>query len=57
MPVTILVHSQLDYVQREASASSGRRPPGDLTLVPGELDRARAWGSSRRDALAARKAA
>ena len=45
------------YVERVASATDGSRPPGDVTLLPGELDRARTWGSSLRDALAASKAA
>lgn len=45
------------YVHRGAPASNGRPRPEDVTLIPGELDRARSWGGQLRDAIDARKAA
>ncbi len=45
------------YVQRAAASPSGRPRPEDVTLVPGELDRARSWGLMLRDAVVAAEVA
>ncbi len=45
------------YVRRTAAASSTRPRPEEVTLIPGELDRARQWGIELRDLVHAERVA